>query len=67
MTYLTFDEFANKQYLNEEALEFDKEAGGYWITTKTGKRLLVDRDGKAKTTLGGTIKKGTTFDKIKGL
>ena len=66
MPYLTFEEFSNKHTLQEE-LDFDKEAGGYWITTKTGKRILVDKDGKSKTTLGGTLKKGTEFNNIKGL
>lgn len=46
----------NKTILGEENAE-------YWITTKTGKHIGLDKNKKAITTAGGNIKKGTSFSK----
>lgn len=67
MTLLTYNEFKLQENLNEEGLEYDEKAGGYWITTESGKKILIDKNGAAKTTLGGSLKKGTKFNKVKGL
>lgn len=39
-----------------------EEPGDSWLTTKSGHRILVDRDGKTKTTLGGSLSRGTVLD-----
>lgn len=65
----TLNEFSQGKInlYEEDDLVYDDDIKGYWITTKTGKRIAIDKDRKAITTLGGTVDKGTKFTKVKGL